>query len=153
MLWKVRISVFFPSVSISFPQPVGQFRWEHFPIRMMQHSKRPQGLLCANLNQKSLTLSGGYLAIFMKRVHSSSCLLLGSWWLWLADHIGIELATVQQALKVTEWVLIHIANHGEPQLQRPHRLNKTSGLTGPSWGVGQESWIFRNIRLPSHHTH
>lgn len=38
--------------------------WEHFPNRMMQHSKWPQGLLPSTLNQKLLMLSDGCLAVF-----------------------------------------------------------------------------------------
>lgn len=71
-----------PSVSISCPQPAGQLFEEHFPKRMIQHSKRPKGLLCSNLTQKSL--SDGYLAIFGKGVHSSR--YLPPWLLVVPGH-------------------------------------------------------------------
>ena len=125
--------MFFSSVSISFPQSAGQLLEEHFPKRMMQHSKWPRGRLCSNLNQKSLTLSDGYLAVLVKGVHRSSSAPLGL--LTALDQVRTELATVQRAVKVTRQVPIHMANPSESQLPTPHRLNRTHGLTCPGCSV------------------
>ena len=109
VLGEVRLSVLFSSVSISFPQSAGQLLEEHFPKRMMQHSEWPWGLLCSNLNQKSLTLSDGYLAVLVKGAHSSSSAPRGLLRAPANRPIRTELAAVQGPLKAARWILIHMA--------------------------------------------
>lgn len=120
-----------PSVSILFPHSAGQLLREHFPERMIQHSKWPKGLLCSNLNQKSLSLSDGHLAVSgegssQQQLPTSSA----------PDSSGPPARSGLTRSRATGlpslWpTQAPPANHGEPQLQRPRGLKGTRGLTCP----------------------
>ena len=147
--------VLFSSVSISFPQSAGQLLEEHFPKRMMQHSEWPWGLLCSNLNQKSLTLSDGCLAVLVKGAHSSSSAPRGLLRVPANWPIRTELAAVQGPLKAARWILIYTATLGRVEVTASETTHSEQD-PGPDVARLEcvpEIWVCRNSRLPSHHMH
>jgi len=141
---------------LHYDPETGEFRWKERTPDMFAPGRRPVEWSCKTWNSKNAGNVAGvdcgrrYLRIGISGrdyyAHRLAWLwITGEWPLGEIDHINLDKSD-------NRWSNLREATHSQNTMNRPRRIDNTSGCKGVVWDRSRNKWAAR-IKLPERNKH